>query len=224
MEHRTTALCSLLGRQECLPYLRQGYLPYLRPVASWLIIIVMVFYRRRCRIGNPARQLCSWRLHGSLPAAVARDIARKRQQPQRLARCPHVTTSSTIVSLGQAAGFRKVRTALLKDRRVANMVEKALQDWRKQAAALPPAAYAVKPRAYAGVARGVPGTDQQGSERVHPALRTKSWGGPGSGYGSKNATIGFQRGIVFPHCRKHNPVRAGLAKRAQDWPWSSAHR
>ena len=31
-----TALCSLLGRQECLPYLRQECLPYLRPVALWL--------------------------------------------------------------------------------------------------------------------------------------------------------------------------------------------
>ena len=29
MEHRATALCSLGGRQECLPYLRQEYLPYL---------------------------------------------------------------------------------------------------------------------------------------------------------------------------------------------------
>ena len=32
MEHRATALCSLLGRQECLPYLRQECL--LMPVAE----------------------------------------------------------------------------------------------------------------------------------------------------------------------------------------------
>ena len=106
--------------------------------------------------------------------------------------------------LGQAAGFRKVRTALAAGPARGQHGREGLARGRKQAAALPPARLRgdAQPRAYAGVARGVPGTDQQGSERVHCPASEQN---PGADRAAVMAArivrpLGSQRGIVFPHC------------------------
>ena len=58
MEHRTTALCSLQGRQECLPYLRQECLPYL-PVVSWFRACPERSRRKLLRHGAQALPPCT---------------------------------------------------------------------------------------------------------------------------------------------------------------------
>ena len=227
MEHRATALCSLQGRQECLPYLR--------PVASWLIIIVMVFYRRRLPHWQPGETalFLTWRLHGSLPAAVARDIARKRQ-PRTTKACEmpsrHDKLDDSFFAWDKRLDSAKFGPLWLKDRRVANMVEKALQGGESKLQLYHLHAYAVMPNhvhmlvwpgaSLERISRALKGFTARQANKILGRTGQRLWQQESFDHWVRSEES-FSRIAAYV---EHNPVRAGLAKRPQDWPWSSAHR
>ena len=270
MEHRATALCSLLGRQECLPYLRpvalwlllpecgfflnaggrgmehratalcsllgrQKCLPYLRPVALWLIIIVMVFYRRRLPHWQPGETalFLTWRLHGSLPAAVARDIARKRK-PRTTKACEmpsrHDKLDDSFFAWDKRLDSAKFGPLWLKDRRVANMVEKALQGGENKLQLYHLHAYAVMPNhvhmlvwpgaSLERISRALKGFTARQANKILGRTGQRLWQQESFDHWVRSEES-FSRIAAYV---EHNPVRAGLAKRPQDWPWSSAHK
>ena len=135
----------------------------------------MVFYRRRLPHWQPQEKalFITWRLYGSLPATVA------RQHRKQAAAADHKVLRQAPASrqarrkflcLGQSAGFRKVRTALAGGPGRGQACREGHARGEKASGQLYRLhAYAVMPNHVHILARpgGVPGTDHQGSERVH---------------------------------------------------------
>ena len=134
----------------------------------------MVFYRRRLPHWQPQEKalFITWRLYGSLPATVARNIASKRQ-PRITKSCDklplHDKLDESFFAWDNRLDSAKFGPLWLEDPGVAKLVEKAMQEGESKRAALPPARLCGDAQSctYIGEARDVPGTDHQGSERVH---------------------------------------------------------
>ncbi len=117
----------------------------------------------------------------------------------------------------------------LKDPGVAKLVEKVLQEGESKLQLYHLHAYAVMPNHVHILAR--PGASL---ERISRALKgftarqaNKILGRTGQRLWQQESYDHWVRSEEsfsrIAEYVEHNPVRAGLAKRAEDWPWSSAH-
>ena len=195
----------------------------------------MVFYRRRLPHWQPQEKalFITWCLCGSLPATCCPQH-RKQAAATNHKVLRHAPASrqarGKFLCLGQSAGFRKVRTALAEGPGRGQACREGPARGRKQAVQLYHLhAYAVMPNHVHILAR--PGASL---ERISRALKgftarqaNKILGRTGQRLWQQESYDHWVRSEEsfsrIAEYVEHNPVRAGLAKRAEDWPWSSAH-
>ena len=202
----------------------------------------MTYYERRLPHWQPEGKILfvTWRLWGSLPAAAwtklrapvdrRAALAAKARGQSRSFGSPrhHVSAGAYFAALDQALERAPGGPRWLKDERVAGAVVEALRKGDRELAHYHLHAFVVMPNHVHALLEPL----------IPPVLSLKTI--KGTAARSANTILGrtgrpfwqeesfdhwVRSGAEFERIRSYierNPVRAGLATKPQDWPWSSA--
>jgi putative transposase len=177
------------------------------------------YYERNLPHWHPTGKalFVTWQLHGSLPAHVRDDLQKKQMSPGK--RFSHVD---------QELGNARFGPLWLADPRIACCVVQALWRGARELNLFELHAFAVMPNHVhlllspcAPLTRITRGVKMSTASKANELLRRtgqRFWQEESFDHWIRNAAE-FER---IKHYIERNPVKAGLCKRPEDWPWSSA--
>ena len=196
----------------------------------------MVYYRRRLPHWQPegTALFVTWRLHGSLPATAHNRRPRTTESsdiPSRFSLdCARDKPNESFFAYDNRLDHAKLGPVWLQDPRVANTVEKALQLGESKLRLYQLHAYVVMPNHVHILLRPcVPleritsvlkGFTARQANKILARTGQRLWQEESYDHWVRNEEE-FSRIAAYV---EHNPVSAGLVKRPEDWPWSSAHK
>ena len=180
----------------------------------------MTYYERHLPHWHPPGRtiFLTWRLYGSLPAEIIREFQARRD----------LTQGEMFIKLDRVLDEIRTGPSWLKDGRIASCVVKALRKGECQLRQFVLHAFVVMPNhvhvlldplvALGRITNGLKGVTARDANEILERTGKRFW---------QDETFDhwIRSGAQFERVQTYierNPVTAGLAKKPEDWPWSSA--